>query len=140
MTTTPVLPGLPEPTWMMAERMAGKWAIPGAFTADQMRDYALAAIAAAQAAQPEPASFDKLYKDNAQGIEIERLKMRVEELEAAQTTDSERYLYIINNGLWHRGDKQTYLSVLVPQGSDLSSPGMREVAIDTAIAASKGAA
>lgn len=37
---------------------------------------------AALAAQPQ--SFSKLYEENAQGIEIERLKLRIEELEAAR--------------------------------------------------------
>jgi hypothetical protein len=41
-----LMPPLPSPTWSMPERMAGEWEVPGAFTAEQMQNYAKAAALA----------------------------------------------------------------------------------------------
>ena len=52
---TPIaLPPLPEPTWVMPERMANEWAIPGAFSAAQMIAYARDAVRADRAALAQP--------------------------------------------------------------------------------------
>jgi hypothetical protein len=46
--------------------------------------------------------------------------------------DAARGRYMLKHGSWHRGEEQTHLAVLVPQGSDLSCYAMREAAIDAA--------
>lgn len=76
MTTTPVLPDLPTPTWMMPESMAGNWYIPGAFTADQMREYALSAIAAAQANAPRTRVLTE-HSGCGQGTQVDQFTVRL---------------------------------------------------------------
>ena len=44
--------------------------------------------------------------------------------------DAERGRYMIEHGCWHRGEEQTHLAILVPQGSDLSCYATRARAID----------
>ena len=61
--------------------------------------------------------------------EIDALRTRLVEVEK----DAARGRFMIDNGCWHRGDEQTHLAVLVPQGSELSCYAMREAAIDAAM-------
>lgn len=57
---------------------------------------------------------------------------------AERNADAERGRFLIEHGRWHRSDEQTHLAVLVARESDLSCYAMRESAIDSAIAQSKG--
>ena len=61
--------------------------------------------------------------------DLDALRVRLAEVEK----DAARGRFMIDNGCWHRGDEQTHLAVLVPQGSDLSCYAMREAAIDAAM-------
>lgn len=56
----------------------------------------------------------------------------LDERDALQA-DAARGRYMIENGCWHRGEEQTHLAVLVPQGSDLSCLATRRNAIDAAM-------
>lgn len=61
--------------------------------------------------------------------DLDALRTRLVEVEK----DAARGRFMIDNGCWHRGDEQTHLAVLVPQGSELSCYAMREAAIDAAM-------
>ena len=76
--------------------------------------------------------------ENGIQVLVSRMDKQIAELErqlAECQKDAERGRYMIKNGAWHRGEEQTHLAVLVPQGSDLSCYAMRQQAIDAAIAA-----
>ena len=60
-------------------------------------------------------------------------------LTAGDAKDAERGRFMIKNGCWLRGEEQTHLAVLVPQGLGLSCYVTREAAIDAAIASQKAA-
>ncbi len=83
----------------------------------------------------------QVYRQQAEELDIasdamewaanERDKLVAERDAAMQ--DAKRGEYMIKHGGWIRGDDQTYLTVLVPQGANLSCVAFRRDAIDKAI-------
>ena len=102
--------------------------------ADTCVDAATGSMAEAQAylMTENKALRDRLVEVRREhAAEVDRMRVNA----AALRKDAERGRHMIEHGCWHRGEEQTHLAVLVPQGSDLSCYAMREAAIDAARAA-----
>ncbi|HEY9126619.1 MAG TPA: hypothetical protein VIM62_05800 [Acidobacteriaceae bacterium] len=56
----------------------------------------------------------------------------------AMIRDAARWRYAVANSSWIRDEECTYMAILVGHGADISSKGMREDAIDAAMAAGRG--